>query len=190
MRTGLSAPSLVVLNGANVPAVLFVELRFDAVVRLCSAAVDFEWAGELWRGTGSLGTVSAVKDTSNGETTALQLTLSGVPTENIALALGERPRGRPCRVWFGVLDPETHALLDAPLIFSGAIDQMPISRTGETCTIAVTVEHQGKLFGRPKPLRYTSSDQQKTHAGDTCMRFLVSQAQHNDVWPAAAFFKQ
>ena len=83
-----------------------------------------------------------------------------------------------------------HAVLDSPTVWAGTLDQMPISRGVNTSTIGVTALHRGATFRNPKPLRYTDSDQQQVSAGDTSMRYVVSQSQHQDIWPAASFFRQ
>ncbi len=182
----LTDPAVAALNSPAVPLVLLLELGFSGVVRANSTAVDIEWAGETFFRTGNLGAVDPVRD-SSGELAGLKFTLSGVPSENIALALGESARGKTCKLWAAVLDPETHAVLDAPLIFAGELDQMPISQQDASCTIGVTAIHIGALFRRPRTLLQTESAQQHLYPGDTSRRFLISQANHKDVWPAASW---
>lgn len=190
MRT-FSAPALALLASGAVELVILVEMGYSMPIRLATSAVDIPWDGHTWGRAGSLGSIDAVKDTSTGETTGVRFALSAIPAENIALALGDEPaRGKACKVWLGLVDPDTWALVEVLRIFVGVLDQMPITQDGDTCTIGVTAEHQGKIFARPKPYRYNASDQGKVSAGDTSMRFLVSQANHQDVWPAAAFFRQ
>ena len=55
------------------------------------------------------------------------------------------------------------------------------------CTIAASATHKGALLRRPKPFRYTDGDQQRVSSGDTSLRFVVSQSQKRDVWPAASW---
>ncbi len=185
MRT-LSAAAIAALNSPSVPLVLLLELGFSPMVRANSSTVDIEHFGETFLRTGNLGAVDEVRD-STGEIAGLKFTLSGVPTENISLSLSQSARGKSCRLWLAILDPETHAVLDAPLIFAGELDQMPITMQGSSCTIGVTAIHQGTLFKRPRTLQQTESAQQRLYPGDTSRRFLISQANHKDVWPAASF---
>lgn len=185
MRT-LTAPAIAALGSPDVPMALLLELGYSTVIYANSSAVTIDHAGHAWLGAGALGSVDAVRD-SSGEMTGLKFTLSGVPTENIALALTESARNKSCKLYLAILDPATHAVLDAPLIFSGVLDQMPISEGQGSSTLGVTAIHVGQLFSRPKPLRYTDGDQQRLYPGDTSMRFLNSQSQHKDVWPAASW---
>ena len=187
MRTDITAQALAALNSGAVGLCMMLELGYTPAVYLNSSAVAVDFAGRNYIGAGSLGSVDAVTN-GGGQITGLSFSLSGVPTETIALALTESARNKSCILRLGIFDAETHALLDAPIIFTGVLDQMPITedvREGQagTSVIGVTAIHIGQLYSRPKPLRYNMSDQQRLYPGDTSMRFLVSQANHKDVWP-------
>lgn len=188
MRT-ISGAALGVLAGPVVPMALLLEIQFSPVVRLASSAVTIEHGGQLYHGAGSLGSVEPVRD-APGQPAALRFTLSGVPSENVALALQDSARGAACTLMLAVLDPATHAVLDVPTTWVGQVDQMPISLGSETAAISVVATHLGARLRRAKPLRYTEGDQQRLVPGDTSLRFTVAQAQRQDVWPAAAFFRQ
>jgi hypothetical protein len=188
MRT-VSAPALAVLSGSVVPLVLLVEMGFSSPVRLCTGSVAIQYGADLYYGTGTLGAVEAVSDEVQS-TQGLRFTISGVPSESIALALGEDVRGKSCTLRLAVLDPTTHAVLDAPVVFTGALDTMPITHGADDCTIGVVAIHRGDTYRRPKPLRYTDGDQQRLYPGDTSLRYVLSQAQTADVWPSASYFRQ
>jgi hypothetical protein len=178
-----------VLAGPVVPMALLLELAFSPVVRLCTGSVAIEWAGQLYFGTGTLGAVESVADEVQS-TQGLRFTLSGVPQDSIALALSEQVRGTACVMRAAILDPDTHAVLDAPTVFTGVLDTMAVTHGADDCTIAVSVIHRGDVYRRPKPLRYTDNDQQRLFPGDTSLRYVLSQAQAPIVWPAASYFRQ
>jgi hypothetical protein len=188
MRT-IAAPAQAVLAGPVVPMALLLELAFATPVRLCTGSVTIEYASQLYFGTGTLGAVEPVTDEVQS-TQGLRFTLSGVPLDSIALALSEQVRGTGCTLRLVILDPTTHAVLDAPVVFAGTLDTMAVTHGAEDCTIAVAAIHRGDTYRRPKPLRYTDGDQQRLHPGDTSLRYVLSQAQVQDVWPAAAYFRQ
>lgn len=188
MRTIASA-ALTVLQGPVVPMALLVALGFSTPVRLCTASVTLQWGADLFFGTGSLGAVERVRDEVSG-TQALRFTLSGVPSDSLAAALAEDVRGRSCSIRLAILDPATHAVLDAPLVFTGELDQMPITHGPQTSTVGVVASHRGETYRRGKPLRYTEGDQQRLFPGDTSLRYVLSQAQVQDVWPAASFYRR
>lgn len=167
--------------------VLLVEMLLSSPVRLCSAPYPVVHFSNTFDGVGTFGSIEEVAD-SPGENKQLRFTISGVPSEALALAMGEDIRNKPCNVWVAILDPDTHAVLDAPLLWAGTLDQMPIRMGNETSTISITAEHRGVTFGRPKPLRYTDVDQQRLFPGDTSHRFITSQANQKLVWPAAQYW--
>lgn len=182
----ISAPALAVLSGPVAPIALLVEMAFASPVRLASGSVTIDKGGQLFFGAGNLGAVEAITDSLSG-LQGLRFTLSAVRSENIALALQENVRGTPCTVYVVLLDPANWTVLDTPLVWTGKLDQMPISWGAETSSIAVTAIHRGELFRRPKPLRQTDNDQQRLVPGDTSRRYVVSQSQKRDVWPAASW---
>src|SRR5574341_370749 len=190
MRT-IASSAQTVLNGAACPLVLLVEMLLSSPVRLCSAPHPVVHFGNTFDGVGTFGAIEEVADAAGaGENRQLRFTLSGVPSETLALAMGEDIRNKPINVWVAVLDPDTYAVLDAPLLWAGTLDQMPIRMGDGTSSISVTAEHRGVTFARPKPLRYTDVDQQRLHPGDTSLRFVTSQANQRLVWPAAAYWRQ
>lgn len=181
----LTAGALGALTSQAVPIVLLVEMMFSTPLRVASSAVPIVWGGFTWLGAGPLGAVDAIKD-SAGEPAALQFSLSGVPTENIALALAESARNKACTVRLAILSPATHAVEDVSTIGVFLLDQLIINGG----TIAVTAVPMARVFSRPKALRYNDGDQQLVSAGDRGLEFLASQSQHQDVWPAASWGRQ
>jgi hypothetical protein len=91
-----------------------------------------------------------------------------------------------------VLSATTHALLDVVPLWAGRMATMDLQQdpSGLTAAVKLTAEHRGVLFSRAKPLRYTDADQQKLFFGDKCLEYLVSQASHQDIWPAASYFQR
>lgn len=185
----ITSDALAVLSGPAMGLAVLVQMSFSPAVRLASGSVAIEYGGQLYYGAGALGAVEAVRD-EVASTQGLRFTLSGVPSEYIALALQDSARGVACAVRLAVLHPTTQALVDAPLLWAGTLDQMPIARGTSSSTVGVSGAHKGALLRRPKPLRYTDGDQQRLYSGDTSGRFVVSQSQKQDVWPAASFLRK
>lgn len=184
--------SLLASSGSVKPITLLVRMDLGSTVRLCTAGVDVEYGGYTWLGAGRVGAVDPVED-SSGERKGLRFTLSGVPSDQLALALSEATRGKRVMVYEAIFDPSSYAVAAVPTTWSGTLEPMVIAEPADpsqSSVITVSAEHRGSTFAKPKPLRYTDVDQQKIAPGDRCMQFLVSQANHQDVWPAAAWFKQ
>lgn len=175
--------------GNRLGLALLAEMDFaSGMLYATSAPIDIAWNGNTYLGGRQVG-VEEVKD-QGGEVQGLRFTLSGVPSEMIALALAESLQGRSVVLRVALLDPDTHAIGDVLQLWAGTMDQMPVRHGAETSSITVTAEHRGIAFARPKPIRYTDADQRRVSAGDRALEFLVAQAQHQDVWPSAEFFRQ
>src|SRR5574341_802307 len=74
------------------------------------------WRQHIHR-AGSLGAVEEVDD-SPGEFKSLRFVLSGVPSDTIAIARSESIRNKAVTVSLAILDPDTHAVLDAPVVWT------------------------------------------------------------------------
>ena len=186
MRT--LTPAAQALLGKRLAMTLLLELQLSVTLRLCTAPIDIEHGLVTYIG-GRMVAIDPVKN-QGGEVQGLKFSLSGVLSEHIALALAEPVQGKVVLLSVALMDPDTQAIVDVQQIFSGTIDQMPIVHGAQSATVSVTVEHRGLVFGRAKPINYSDADQQRLYPGDRSLEFLISQATHQDVWPAASFFRQ
>ncbi len=175
--------------GNRLGLALLVEMNFSSgMLYATSAPIDIEWGGNTYLGGRQVG-VEEVKD-QGGEVQGLRFSLSGVPSEMVAVALAESLQGRSVVLRAALLDPDTQAIGQVIQLWAGTMDQMPVRHGPESSTITVTAEHRGLAFARPKPLRYSDDDQRRLYPGDRALEYLVKQAQHQDIWPSADYFKQ
>ena len=194
MRT-IGGSAVTALGSAGVALVGLVEMMFTGgTLRLNTSRYDIkddESPTLAYIASRLLGQVGDVSDVP-GEPQRLTLSLSGLDPAIIAIALGEQVRGRPIRLNLAVLDASTHAMLDVIPLWAGRMATMDITQDpqGPTASIKLTAEHRGVLFSRAKPLRYTDADQRKLFAGDKLLEYIVSQSSHQDIWPAASYWKR
>lgn len=188
MRTMPTAANTAVASPL-VPLCVLIRMELSVMLRLCLAGVNLEYGGHTWVGCGSVGGIDPITDTA-GDRKGVKFTLSSVPNDILALALAEPMQGK--RVWvdLSIHDPVTYQVVHVEPMFSGTLDQPQISEGEASGVITVTAESRATTFSRPKPVRYIDSDQRRLFAGDTCLRFITSQAQHQDVWPSAQWGRQ
>lgn len=191
MRSLSSTSQATIASGTVPPMILLNSMETTPVVRLNSTPHTVSYQGVDWLGAGNFGLIDAVSD-APGDESALRFTLSGVPADSIALALGDAPqtKGAAVTLSLAILDPASKAIADVLQLFRGYVDQMPISYGADASSIGVICRHRGETFSRPKPLRNTDADQQRLVPGDTSRRFVVSQSQVQDVWPAASYWRK
>ena len=186
MARDLAAGTLAASIAEVVRPFIAVELDFaSGMVRANSThrALAFDPGGgvQTFPGVGKLGSISPPQEGVEIRAYGLTLKLSGVDAANIALALTEHYQGRAGRVWLGLLDADW-LLVDAPvLVFSGRMDDMPVS-IGETGEVAVNLESTLTDWERPRVSRYTDSDQQAKYPGDLGCAFAAQMVEREVVW--------
>lgn len=184
----ISPAAQALLAQGRVALAALVEMQLSETVYLCTWDSDIEWNGITWRATGNMGAIEAVEDTAS-ELRGLKFSLSGVPAESVALALGENVQGKPVIVRTALMDPDTHEIVDVQTVWSGTLDQMPLT-DGLNPVISATAEHRGVTMQRPKAIRYTDADQQRLYPGDRFLQYVTSQANKPVIWPASSWFRR
>lgn len=175
------------LAQSQLAPVLFVELDFaSGFIRLWSGVGPITWAGQTWTGGGQLLEVSSIEETKAVEATAASITLSGVPSELVAVAYGDFSQGRPVRIWLGLMNMNNGTILENPVqIFAGRLDTIGDADSGETATIAVSAESNLADLDRLRARFYTDQDQQRIFEGDRSLRYIPSMQDRAITWGSA-----
>lgn len=192
-------------SGAEVTPVLLADLVFDsATLYMWNGYGTFEWNGNSYLGGGNLVGISNIEETQELQAKGLVCTLSGIPSNLIAAALTERTRGRPFRLWLAsyssvrsvateggdiVLTEDGGRVLlesqfiDSPYrIFTGLMDVIELSDTGETASLRLSVESSLLTGQRPKIGRYTDEDQKRRFPNDRGLEFINQLQDKEVVW--------
>jgi hypothetical protein len=169
MSRTVPAAILTALAQPNVAPFYAVEFMFDtAPLRFWTGYGERTIAGETYLGAGSLIGISGLEEASDLSAKNATISLSGVPTSLVSLALSEPYQNRACRILFGVTDVD-----DIVEVFSGFMDVMTIEDSGDTSVISLTVESKLVQLERAKELRYTHESQQALFPGDTFFSFVA-----------------
>ncbi|QQP93568.1 hypothetical protein IGS68_33650 (plasmid) [Skermanella sp. TT6] len=188
MARTLTAPMEAATLADTICAILLVEAMFDSgAVRLWSGFGDLSWNGQTWIGAGNLLGLGTVEESSELRATGLDISLSGIPSDLLSLALNEPYQDRPCNVYLGALDVNTGALLADPyLIFGGRMDVMQIDDSGETARITISVESKLIDLERSRERRYEDADQRIDWPSDRFFKFVPSIQDAEIVWGRTA----
>ena len=145
-----------------------VEIMFDSeVLRMWTGQGTFNDGVNDWIGTGNLLDISSIEETSEMAVKGATLTLSGVPSEILSLALSEPYQGRVCNIYFGVRGENVFNQL-----FSGYMDQMNIDDGPETSSIELKVENRLIDLERARVARYTQYYQKSIYPNDNGLDFV------------------
>ncbi len=101
-----------------------------------------------------------------------EVTVSGMPSDKIALAFGSVRKNRPGRLWLALFDSSGAIVADPYLLKYGRFDMIPIQDDGKTCTL--TAKYEDRLIGLsiPRERRYTHEDQQLRAPGDLGFEYV------------------
>jgi hypothetical protein len=183
MSRGLDSLNEAAIEQPVVAPVLFAELDFPSgFVRVSSGVGTIAWGGYDWLGIGTFGDVSGLTESAELERKTVTYTLRGVPSDLIAVVLGEQYQGRPDKVYLGFFHTATRQLIaDPELLHAGRMDVSTI-REGNSCTITVSSESRIAAWSRPIVRRYTDTEQQRKYPGDKGLEFISQAAQKEIVW--------
>lgn len=180
------------------------EMLFDGAqtLRLWTGYGTLVYQGESWFGTGSLLSFDSVEETTEIAAKGAKITLSGIPSEVLSLALSEPYQGRKANIYFGnfskgrlLLESSDFILLEdgskisleagktnLSQIFSGYMDQMNIEESPDSCTVELTLENKLVDLERARVARFTSAYQKSLYPGDLGLDFVESLQDKDIVW--------
>lgn len=195
------------LLSSSIEPALMAELFFDSgTLRLWTGYGELEWNGETFFGGGNFIGVSEITETQEVEAKGIVCTLSGIPSNLIALALGENSRGRRFRLYMTAVntgqyvateetpgrveleDGAGYILLENTMtqepyrIFSGLMDTIEITDSGDTANLRLTVENALIIGQRAKVRRYTPEEQKKRFPNDKGLDFINQLQDKEVVW--------
>lgn len=182
MARDLTTAAADALAAPQVRLLVFVEMDFPSgFLRVNNSVITIAWNGYDWLGVGHLGAVDAVSEGVGLEARGLSFRISGVPPENIAIALGQQYQGRDCKLWAAPLTEEHAVIADPVLVFHGRLDVMTVE-LGATATITVSAESRLADWDRPRVRRYNHEDQQIDYPGDKGFEFVPQMAEKELRW--------
>lgn len=171
MARTLTASVTAASTATVVDGFLAVDIDFDSgSVYMWTGIGNLVIGAKTYQGVGTLLNISSIEETSEMDARGATISLSGIPSEFIAVALAEPFQGRPCRIYFGVTSNPSQYVE----IFSGEVDQMPIQEGADTATISVLVENIMVRFERPIVRRLTKEDQQSRYPTDKGLNYVAS----------------
>ena len=204
MSRDLSTNTLENIEGDVVYPFFAIELNFDSeTLRMWTGQGTLVLEdGTQWIGTGQLLDISAIEETAEMAVRGATITLSGIPSEILSLALSEPYQGRVCNIYFGTFtqgsilqESGSYILLQDGgkillkesstgfnQLFSGYMDQMNIQDAADTATIELKVENKLVDLERARVARFTSGYQKSVYPNDKGLDFVESLQDREIFW--------
>lgn len=172
------------VTGDSLAPIILVKAEFDSGdVNLFTGYGSLTFNGDTYNGGGDLMSFSSVEETQELEANNVTVTLSGVNSALISIALAEDYQDRPVTIWLGFLNQTTGALINDPVVmFRGRLDVMTIEEGGSTASISVRAESVLIALKRAKTRRYTAEDQKIDYPTDTFFDRVASLQDTQIIW--------
>jgi len=181
-----------VFDDPKVAAFFAIDLVFDSgELNLWTGLGDLNVNGKTYTGAGNLINFSIIEETSEIAARGATVTLSGVPSSILAIALAEPYQGREATLYLGVSGQTTNVTIGTGTnlvrntnftidgindgiveIFSGFMDQMNIDDGPETSSIELKIENRLIDLERPRIRRYTNANQKSRFPNDKGFEFI------------------
>lgn len=169
MSRDLSTGLETAVQATSLSPIGLVEMQFSSgIVYFWTGRGDLVVDGVTYTGTGTLGKISAIEETTELRPVTVELALSAVPSEVLTIANGEDWQGRDVIIKYGALQQSgnLYTLLDDPFqIFKGTMDVMTLV-DGQESSIVVSAESKQIDLERSNPRRYTAEDQRNAFTDD------------------------
>jgi hypothetical protein len=195
MSRDLSLSTIENVNADVVEPFFAVEMLFDSnIVRMWTGTGTLVLGdGTEWIGSGSLLNISTIEETQDMSVKGANISLSGIPSELLSLALSEPYQGRVCNIYFGTFSAAGDLLQETGsyillqdgsrlsvqtgeagfnILFSGYMDQMNIVEASDTATIEMLVENKLIDLERARVARFTSGYQKSLYPNDKGLDFI------------------
>lgn len=197
MSRTLDASIISALSSGDIEPFFAFKMEFDTTTLLLYTGLGTITIGsDTYTGVGSLLSFTDVEESADIGAKKVTITLSGIPSTNLSLALTEPYQGREVTILFGIRNANVVYLIDengdfilteqgglidvtdstepnaSSTLFVGYIDQMDITEGPETSSISVVLESKLLELERSRVLRYTSAIQKALYTGDKGFDFV------------------
>ena len=156
----------------------------DRALRLWTGVGSRSISSETFLGTGSVLQISGLEEVADLSAKGATLTLSGLDSNIVSLAITEEYQGRLGKVYWGVKENSNVVEL-----FSGFMDKMTIQDDGETSTITLTLESKLVTLERANISRYTDKSHKAVivtedydESTDTFFKWVAKLADRQIAW--------
>lgn len=182
-KTLTSANSNVLDDNVIVP-VHFLKIEYTSgsfFVNTSDRNITFD--SNTYVGGSGVATISSVEESQELQASGIRLTLSGVSSSNVSIALTENYKNIDATLFLGFLNINTYQLHDDPfIIFKGKVDTQDVQVDGDTATIVVEIENRLIDWERQRISRYTNNDQLQKFSGDVGLEFIQQLVEKELFW--------
>lgn len=131
--------------------------------------INVQGINRTFTGSGELLGITGLDEVNDLSAKNATLTLTGIPSTLLSLALQEPYQRRACRIYLG-----EQSVSDVVEVFSGKMNTLKILDEAETSTIEMVVDSKLVELERASNWRYTDENHKSRYAGDTFFSYVQS----------------
>lgn len=185
--SGVYTPAVLIRASFSTGTLYLTPYGLDILASVGDGAVrTFKGVSAIRPGT--------LRESEDGTSQKTDLTLNGVATANLSLAMGspETYQNRPITMWLAMLDPADGTMKGTPAMrFNGIMESMAINRASdpsEDSAIVMTCR-SGSYSDSQKAnsLRLTNRQHQQRYPGDRGLEFIAQLIGKPQVWLTKRF---
>ena len=198
MSRTIDSGLLAALTGNSVEPFYAVELLFDVKTTtdvngnpidlgpmrmwtgLGNRTINVRGTNQVFAGTGALLNIAAAEEVGDLSAKAMTISLTGLDSSIISLAMQEPYQRRKARVYMG--EKNVSSVVE---IFSGQMDTMQITDEPDMSTVIMTIESKLVELERSRNWRYTDESHKSRHSGDTFFSYVQSIQDQQVAWGRA-----
>lgn len=176
---GIDSSLIAAFSSGLVRPFFALTLEFaGGTARYWSGVGDKVINSETYLGAGDIIAFAPQSESAELEANGVNITINGIDSTNIALALTDQYQGRAVTILLGIL-AEDQSVTATYTLFKGLMDTMTISDDGNYSNISIMCENILIGMNRNKVQRYTPSDHEAVVAArgesiDKGFRFVPS----------------
>lgn len=156
------------------PCLLMRSFFKSGELRLWTGVGMLVHDGIAYQGAGDLLSISAIEETDEIKSVGVQIIISAIKTEAIALALLEVERGRRGDIYFGLLYESGNSLIPSPtLLFRGRLNTVEIQDATKNAQLVLGYENELIDLERPRTKRYTAAEQRRDFPSDSFLDYIA-----------------
>lgn len=182
-RGGVTSEVAELLAADHQIVFLAVKAEFDTeTLHLWSGDTDLVIDGATYTGVGTLLNLSEIEESLELKSTNVNISLAGMDSTVLNLALSENYQNRNITVFTGYLSGGTDHVQGTLTLFKGRMTAMTISDDPSGATIMLNCENRLIDLQRPSNLRFTKESQKFIDSTDTCFSRVASLQDKEIVW--------
>lgn len=166
---------------ASLYILTLAKLEFDSgTVYVHDGVGTVTFGGNNYLGVGQYGSFDMVDENIDNVARGIKVTLSGIDTTLVPIAMDEVYQGRAATFYVGFLNDSMQFVADPEEVWSGRMDTMSISMDKNTAVISLSCEY--RLRKEPVLARYTDEDQRLAYSGDTFFNLTQFIPRYKATW--------